>query len=304
MPKSATEKEIAIIGAGPAGLAASIYAQRAEKSLALLDYQQAGGKLLLSSLIENYPGFPDGIGGIELAERIKEQTQKLGITIDRERALSVKKEGNEFNVFLSGRSFKTKAVIIATGSSPKKLNIPNEDKLIGRGVSFCATCDGPFFRDKVVAVIGGGNSALEEALFLTKFAKKVYLIHRRETLRAVSILQDRAKRNKKIEFLLGFIPKEIVGDNRVEAVSVRNKKTNKLMRLKVDGLFIYAGSKPNSELVGDLVKTDEEGFIITDSNLETSYRRMYAAGDVRSGSFKQIISACAEGALAAKTACK
>ena len=298
------KKDIAIIGAGPAGLSAAIYAYRASKNLVLIEHQLAGGQLLMTSLIENYPGFTDGMSGVELAQKMKEHLEETGVGITKVKAESVKEDNGSFIVNAKERKFRTKAVIIATGAVPRRLNIPNKDKFVGRGISYCAICDGPLYKDKMVAVIGGGDVALEEALFLSQFAKKVFLVHRRDEFRAVSILQERVKKNEKIEVLHSYTSAEIVGNNKVEAIKLIDKKTHQIKELNIDGVFVFIGSEPNSGLIKELVKTDEKGFIITDSDMRTSKRGIYAAGDVRSKMFKQVVLACSEGAQAALCASK
>ena len=252
----------------------------------------------------NYPGFPGGISGMELAKKMTEQVEKMGISIKCSKIDSLKKEKSFFNIFSSEGEIKARSVIIATGTTPKKLGISNEEKLIGRGISYCATCDGPLFRDKKVAVIGGGNSALEEAIFLSQLVQKLYLIHRRDEFRGDILLQKRIKANNKIEILFSYTPEAVMGDEKVRALRVKNKKTGQEKQIEVDGIFIFVGLEPKSELVDKLVKVDEGKFIITDENMQTSEAGIFAAGDVRSKKSRQIVFASSEGALAALSACR
>ena len=293
-----------ILGSGPAGFSAGIYAARGNLKTAILDINMFGGQPSNYLEIENYPGF-SLIGGFELMEKFEEHCDKFGaqkfpmVEIEKVDLTSTPKiiETND-------TIFKTNSVVIATGASNQKLNIKGEDEFKGRGVSYCAICDGAFYKDKVVAVVGGGNSALEEAMYLTKFAQKVYVIHRRDEFRADKIVQERAKQNEKIEFILNTIPVEIQGTNTVENVVLKNTKTEEVKNLSVNGVFPYIGFKPNIEMFSGQLKQNAQGFIETDNNMQTSIQGVYAAGDVRNTPLRQVITAAADGAVAACSAVK
>lgn len=292
--------DLVIIGGGPAGLTAYLYAARARLKTLLLEKLSPGGQVLTIDFIENYPGFPDGIRGWELIEKFVAQVEKLGLERLNAEVNSLTLEDNWKVITLAnGQSLKTKAVIVATGASPRRLGIPGEQELVGKGVSYCATCDGPFFTDQVVAVVGGGNTAVQEAIFLTKFAKKVYLIHRRDQLRAQKILQERALANEKIEFIWNTVVKEVIGKDYVEAVRLFNRVTEEERLLPVDGLFIFVGLTPQTSFLEGLLELDERGFIVTDAEMRTNVPGIFAAGDVRSKACRQIITAAGDGAVAA-----
>ncbi|AEH45021.1 thioredoxin reductase [Thermodesulfatator indicus DSM 15286] len=292
--------DLAIIGGGPAGLTAYLYAARARLNIILVEKTSPGGQVLITDFVENYPGFPDGISGFELIESFVTQVKKLGFEPLREEVIRLEDLGqNKKLILASGNELLAQTVIIATGAKPNTLGVPGEKKLTGRGVSYCATCDGPFFRDQVVAVVGGGNTAVQEAIFLTRFASKVYLIHRRDQLRAQKILQERALSNKKIIPIWNTVVEEILGDDQVKAIKLKNCKTGEESSLEVDGVFIFIGITPNSDFVKDLLTLDEKGFIITDSEMRTNVPGIFAAGDVRSKSCRQIVTACGDGATAA-----
>ncbi len=292
--------DLVIIGGGPAGLTAYLYAARARLKTLLLEKLSPGGQVLTIDFIENYPGFPDGIRGWELIEKFVAQVEKLGLERLNAEVNSLTLEDNWKVITLAnGQSLKTKAVIVATGASPRRLGIPGEQELVGKGVSYCATCDGPFFTDQVVAVVGGGNTAVQEAIFLTKFAKKVYLIHRRDQLRAQKILQERALANEKIEFIWNTVVKEVIGKDYVEAVRLFNRVTEEERLLPVDGLFIFVGLAPQTSFLEGLLELDERGFIVTDAEMRTNVPGIFAAGDVRSKACRQIITAAGDGAVAA-----
>ncbi len=292
--------EAVIIGGGPAGLTAGIYLMRAGIKAILLEKQLIGGAALNTEHIENYPGFPDGISGSELTGRMAEQARRLGlVTKEFSRVEGIGCAGGLFETVVDKDAYRSVGVIAAMGTEPLKLGIPGEDALVGRGVSYCATCDGMFFRDLHVAVVGGGDTALSEALTLANIAGKVYLIHRREQLRAQQILQDRAARNDKIEFMLSEVPLRINGSSEVESVTLRHTLTGEESELKVSGVFFYVGLRPETGFLGNLVEKDEAGFIVTDENLGTKTQGLFAAGDVRRKSLRQISTAVGDGALAA-----
>ncbi len=298
-------RDVLIVGAGPAGLAAAIYAGRSQLDTLVLDQMMPGGQLLITEEIENYPGFYEGITGFELSEKFRQHAEKFGARIENGKPVeSVDLDGDIFVVKAGGEEFRGKTLIWAAGSTPRKLNVPGEAEFVGRGVSYCAVCDGAFFKDKTVAVVGGGDSALEEALYLTKFAKKVYLIHRRDKFRAVKIIQDRVKRNEKIEPVLNKVVVSINGKDFVESVTLKDTVTGEESVLPVDGVFIFIGNEPNVAPVAHLVDTTEQGFIITDEEMKTKTPGLFAAGDVRHKPLKQVVTAASDGAVAAMSATK
>lgn len=294
--------DLIIIGGGPAGLTASIYAKRFGLNTLLIEKLGTGGQVPLTDLVENFPGFPEGISGIELATKITEQAKRFNTEIINEEVLEVD-FGEPKKVKTSTEIYESKGIIIATGANPKKLNIPGEKEFTGRGVSYCAVCDAYFYKNKDVVVVGGGDSALTEALYLTTFVNKLYLVHRRDKFRAAQYLQDKVFKNNKIEIIFNSELKEIKGEKRVEKVIVFNKEKNENIELNVNGVFIYVGLNPNSEMFKDKINLDENGFIITDEDMRTNIKFVYAAGDVRRKSLRQIITACSDGAIAANTFC-
>ncbi|OGB87513.1 thioredoxin-disulfide reductase [candidate division WOR-1 bacterium RIFCSPLOWO2_02_FULL_46_20] len=292
--------DLIIIGGGPAGLTAALYALRARLKVLLVEKMILGGAASTTFQIENYPGFPEGLSGLELGKRLQEQVNKLNLEILWGDSTRVK----DRQVQVDGKTLSAKAIIIATGTESTKLGIPGEDKFRGRGVSYCATCDGPFYKDKNVMVIGGGNAAIEEALFLTRYASKVSVVHRRDKLRADKILGERALANEKIYFYWNSIAEKIGGQEKVDELTVKDLLTDKKFKVPVDGIFVYIGSQPNSTLVKGLVKLDKQGFIITDEDMKTSTQGVFAAGDIRAKSLRQIVTAAADGAIAAESARK
>ncbi|MBW1990143.1 MAG: thioredoxin-disulfide reductase [Deltaproteobacteria bacterium] len=296
-------RDLIIIGGGPAGLTAGIYASRARLDVQLLEMTAPGGQILVSDLVENYPGFPGGISGGELMERMAEQARRLDLSIAVGEVTSVDFSGPLKKLALSdGKKIETKTVIIATGATPRKLGVPGENRFYGRGVSYCATCDGPFFRDKVVVAVGGGDTAVQESLFLTKFAKKVHLVHRRDALRAARILQERALGNDKLVMEWDSVVTSINGNDDVESVTVKNLKTGKARELAADGCFVWVGIEPNSGFLKDAVKLDEQGFVVTDATMATSAPGVFAAGDVRNTPLRQVATAVGDAAIAAMSA--
>lgn len=296
--------EIAILGAGPAGLTAAIYATRSLRKVAVIEKGLPGGQIATTDLIENYPGFPEGISGPELMHKFEEQARKFGAEfITLFSVKEIRLDGKE-KVIVSedGREVSALAVIVATGQNPRKLNVPGESEFTGRGVSYCATCDGAFFKNKRVAVVGGGNSAIQEAIYLTRFAEKVTVIHRRDRLRADRILQERAFKNEKIDFLWDSVVERIIGEQLVRGALVRNVKTGELKEVRFDGIFIYIGYEPNTGFLKGLVNLDESGYVVTDENLETSVKGIFACGDARRNTLKQVSVAVGEGAVAAVSA--
>jgi thioredoxin reductase (NADPH) len=294
--------DVLIIGGGPAGLAAGIYAARADLKTVLLERAMPGGLAASTDNIENYPGFPEGIGGPELSTQMLTQAQRFGMEIKFSTVESLQKTNDIFTVVTDDEEIKARAVIIATGAKPRMPGYRGEHEFHGRGVSYCATCDGAFFRDKVVAVVGGGDSAVEEAIFLTKFARKVYIIHRRGELRATKYVQQKAMENGKIEFVWHSVVEEIKGDATVTEVDVKDVRTGVIKSLAAGGVFIYIGHDPSVELVKELVQLDDKGYIITDDDLQTSTPGLFAAGDVRKKLLRQVVTAVADGAVAAVAA--
>jgi thioredoxin reductase (NADPH) len=294
-----TEKVI-IIGSGPAGLTAGIYTARAMLSPLLLAGSAMGGQLMTTTDVENFPGFPEGILGPELMQRMLQQAERFGTRILYEDAVRVNLREHPFTVETSaGNVFRCLALIIATGASPRRLGLPSEEKFFGRGVSTCATCDGWFYRDKVVCVIGGGDSAMEEALYLTHHASKVYVIHRRDQLRASKIMQERAFKNPKIEFIWNTVVTEILGDQTVTGVRLKNVKTGEESELPLDGVFLAIGHEPNTKLFEGQLELDERGYIVVDRYQRTSVPGVFAAGDCHDHTFRQAITAAGFGCAAA-----
>ncbi|OGP63795.1 MAG: thioredoxin-disulfide reductase [Deltaproteobacteria bacterium RBG_13_49_15] len=294
--------DLVIIGGGPAGLAAGLYAARAKLNAILIEKMVPGGQILVTDWIENYPGFPEGISGADLVLKMTDQVRKFGLPIEGHEVLNVDFNQPIKKLQLNDKDLYAKSVIIATGASPRKLRIPGEDIFYGKGVSTCATCDGPFYKDGVVAAVGGGDTAVQESIFLTKFARKVYLIHRRDRLRAEAILQERALSNGKIEMLWDSVLKRIDGLTNVERISVENLKTGVTKNLKVDACFIWVGILPNTGFLKDAVALDQSGFVIVDSNMKTSAPGVFAAGDVRNTPLRQIVTAVGDAAIAAVSA--
>ncbi|KPK29126.1 MAG: thioredoxin reductase [Nitrospira bacterium SG8_3] len=290
--------DIIIIGGGPAGLTAGLYTARARLNVVLLERLAPGGQVLNTDWVENYPGFPDGISGFELVERMKTQAEKFDLPIELEEVMGLEFFPEKKIVVTNKGRLEAKTLIIATGATPKKLDIEGEDLLTGKGVSYCATCDGPFYKDQEVVVIGGGDTALEEAIFLTRFASTIHLAHRRDELRAVKLLQDRAMAQEKIKFIWDTIPLRILGENGVEGIELKNVKTGEISRKEAQGVFIFVGTKPNADLINGMVKQDESGFVVSNDKMETSVPGVFAAGDIRSKPWRQISTAVGEGATA------
>ncbi len=295
------KKQLVIIGGGPAGLAAAIYAGRSDLDGMLLEKLSPGGQVLITDRVDNYPGFPEGISGFDLVDKMAAHARKFGIEEKNGEVVSItRQDDSSLKINLAGdEEILTRTIIIATGATHRALGVKGEEELTGRGVSYCATCDGPFFRDQVVAVVGGGDSAVQEAIFLTKFAKKVYVIHRRDELRATKILQKKAMENPLIEFIWDSIVEEIMGSDSVEAVRILNKKSGAKSTLAVQGVFIFVGIQPNTKFLRGFVDMDQGGFIKTDDWMRTSEKGVYAAGDCRLKPLLQIVTAVSDGATAA-----
>ncbi|MCK9244500.1 MAG: thioredoxin-disulfide reductase [Candidatus Marinimicrobia bacterium] len=295
--------DVAIIGGGPAGLAAAVYTARETLGTILLEKSLTGGIPAIVDQIENYPGFPEGITGMELMQKIRAQADRFGTIVSEfEDVGKILPARKRFKLITENNRYTAKAVIIATGGEPRKLGIPSEQEFIGRGVSYCATCDGPLYRDAELIVVGGGNAAVQESLYLTKFAKRVTIIHRRDKLRAQPILQERAFKNDKIRIIWDSVVSNIFGSNQVEGVEVRNVQTGEKVSLAVEGVFIFIGWVPNTGFVRGLVNLDSEGHIITDADMQTNIPGIIAVGDVRSKPFRQIANAVGDGAIGALTA--
>jgi len=286
-----------IIGGGPAGLSAGIYAARSRLKTIIFEQSILGGQMATTDEIENYPGTIDIISGQELAKKMIRQAKRLGVEIKQ----TIISEINLENKTLTTKenSYKAKKIIIATGARPRQLNIPGEREFLRKGVSYCALCDGAFFKDKEICVIGGGDSAIEEAIYLTRYAKKVYIIHRKDSLRAALISQEKALANSKIEILFSHIPIKIQGTHSVEQIILENTKTKEKITKPIQGVFIYIGQIPNTDFINNQLKLDDTGFIITNEKMETSKEGIYAAGDVRQTNLRQVITAAADGAIAA-----
>ena len=294
--------DLIIIGAGPAGLTAGLYAGRACLETLILEKVAPGGRILMTEIIENFPGFVGGISTQTLIKNMEQQVKDLGVKIALEEVIEL--ETKSKTIKTDSHEYKARAVIIATGAHSQKLGLPREVELIGRGVSYCATCDGPLFKNKKVAVVGAGNTAAEEALYLARFAKEVTLIHRRNELRASKILQERLRENKKISFFLNSVVSHIKGKDKVEAVIVKDVTTKEEKTLACDGIFIYVGIEPNTAFLKQRLQMDDLGFIITDEDLRTSEEGIFACGDCRKKGLYQVITACSEGAIAAESVAK
>ncbi|GBD97141.1 MAG TPA: thioredoxin-disulfide reductase [Nitrospirae bacterium] len=289
-----------IIGGGPAGLTAGLYTSRARLKSLLIEKGFTGGQVMTTEWVENYPGFEEGVSGAELSQKMEKQATKFGLEIIQGSVADISLNDNIKKITLEDNTqYETKSIILATGSNPRPLKIEGEDTFRGRGVSYCATCDGAFFKDEKLAVIGGGDSAVEEGLFLTKFAETVYIIHRRDRLRATKVLQERAFANPKIKLVWDSVPEKIAGDDSgVQSLHIKNIKTAEQSRLEVRGVFIYVGYNPNTGFLKGLVNLNENNYIITDENMSTSTPGIFAAGDVRAKPLKQIATAVGDGATA------
>ena len=292
-----------IIGAGPAGMTAALYAARSNLKVALIEGGLPGGQMNNTSDIENYPGYAN-ISGPELAEKMFEPLENLGVEHLYGFVKNIEDHGDVKKVITDDEEFETRTVIVATGSKHRLLGVPGEEELNSRGVSYCAVCDGAFFRDQDLLVVGGGDSAVEEAIFLTQFAKTVTIVHRRDELRAQKVLQDRAFANEKINFIWDSVVKEIKGENRVESVVIENVKTGQVTEQAFGGVFIYVGLDPVSDFVQELQIRDQAGWIVTDDHMKTSVAGVFAVGDVRQKNLRQVTTAVGDGAIAGQEAYK
>ncbi|HOC88017.1 MAG TPA: thioredoxin-disulfide reductase [bacterium] len=292
-------RDVIIIGSGPAGLTAAIYAGRANLRPLVISGLEQGGQVTLTNDLENFPGFPEGVSGFEIYQLFEKQATRFGAEMLYDVVQSVDLTGEVKIVKTATETFQARVVIIATGSTPKRLGLPGEDKYIGKGVSYCATCDGFFFTGKQVVVVGGGNSALDEGLFLTRFAEKVTIIHRRDRLRADAILQERALQHEKMAFVWDTVVEEIVGDTAVTHLRLKNVKSGESSVFPVDGVFVFIGHKPNTELFAGQVQLDETGYIETDRRTHTNVPGVLACGDVQDSIYRQAITAAASGCTAA-----
>ena len=298
-------RNMVIIGSGPAGLTAAVYAARANLQPLVIEGKEPGGQLTLTTLVENFPGFPEGVMGPDLMEAMRKQAQRFGADVVNGYVHSVKLKEHPFRVYYGDQEIPAKTVVISTGSSAKLIGLETELQMMGYGVSTCATCDGFFYRGKEIAVVGGGDSAMEEATFLTKFATKVSLIHRRDVLRASKIMQDRAMKNPKIEFILNTVVEEVLGSRQtgLSGLKLRNVKTRDLSELKVDGLFVAIGHNPNTEIFKGQLELDENGYVETQpDSTRTSIPGVFACGDVQDPVFRQAITAAGSGCMAAMEA--
>jgi len=291
--------DLLIIGAGPAGLTAAIYGARAGLKTMVIERGLPGGNAASTDVIENYPGFPDGIKGIELAEKMKQQALKFGTEIIGAEVKSLEKTDEAIFVRSDGAEYRSKTVIIATGTMPRKLGVPGEEELRGRGISYCATCDGPLFKGRRIAIIGCGNSGLQEGLFLLNFVTHIIFVEFLPYITADRILQKRFENESRVQFLLNHELVSINGKERVESITVKNRATNEEKIYETDGVFMYVGMTPFSEFLKGVVELDKAGFVITNEKLETSVSGIFAAGDIRSKKIRQVVTACGEGAVAA-----
>lgn len=296
---SVKQVKVLILGSGPAGLSAALYAARAELAPVVLAGMELGGQAALTHTIENYPGFPEGVGGAQLGSLFQQQAERFGAVVEFETATNVDLSQRPFKVETYDTTYLSETLIIATGASPVHLDIPGEKELTGRGVSYCATCDGWFFKEKKVVVVGGGDSALEEALFLTRYASSVTIIHRRDALRAGAILQNRAKQNPKISYVWDTVVTEIGGEDGVKSLRLKNVKTNAVSDFVTDGIFIFIGHNPNTGLFTGQLEMDEKGYLRVDGHMQTSLPGVFAAGEVMDSTFRQVVTSAGMGAAAA-----
>ncbi len=303
--KSAPETvNVLVLGSGPAGLSAALYAARAELNPLVLTGMELGGQASLTNTIENYPGFPEGVGGAQLGELFQKQAERFGARIEFELASEVDLRQRPFVVKTYDHEYRAKSLIITTGASPNHLNVPGEAEMVGKGVSYCATCDGWFFKDKKVVVVGGGDSALEEGLFLTRYASSVTVIHRRDELRAGAILRNRAMENPKVSFIWNTVVTGVMGKDKVEAVCLKDVKTGEEREFPTDGVFIFIGHTPNSQIFKGQLELNEKGYIKADMQMRTNVPGVFAAGEVMDPTYRQVVTSAGMGAAAAMMATK
>jgi thioredoxin reductase (NADPH) len=291
--------DVIIIGSGPAGYTAGVYTSRAKLAVLIISGTLPGGQLMTTSEVENYPGFPSGIFGPELMMNMRQQAERFGAVVVDDEVTQVDFKQRPFKITTHSEVYDSDAVIICTGASPRKLGIPAEQQFGGRGVSYCATCDGPFFKGEDIVVVGGGDTAVEEATFLTKFGKSVKIVHRRDTLRASAIMQEKAKENPKIEFLWNNVVTDIKGDKKVAMVSLKDLKSGKETTVKAGGLFVAIGHEPNTSIFKDQVELDDKGYLVLKENTRTSIEGVFAAGDVHDHRYRQAVTAAGFGCMAA-----
>jgi thioredoxin reductase (NADPH) len=301
-PSEGERIKVLVIGSGPAGLAAALYAARADLQPLVLTGMELGGQVSLTYIVENYPGFPEGVGGQEMVDLFQKQAQRFGARIEYDTATAIDFSQRPYKVSTYNGTYLAETIIITTGATPIHLNVPGETELTGRGVSYCATCDGWFFKDKKVVVVGGGDSALEESLFLTRYATSVTVIHRRDQLRAGAILQKRALENPKIHFVWNTVVTGILGEDKVTAVTLKNVQDGEVSELPIDGIFIFIGHHPNTKLFEGYLEFDERGYLVTNKLMETNYPGIFAAGEVADPVYRQVITSAGMGAAAAMRA--
>ena len=300
-----TEKNVQdmiIIGSGPAGLAAALYASRANLKPLVFTGMLLGGQVAQTHIVENYPGFPEGIGGLELVEAFKQQAERFGTKIEFDQVTDIDFSERPYKVTTYSGEHYTKTLVLTTGANPRKLEIPGEEEFTGRGVSYCGTCDGHFFTGKDVLVVGGGDSAMEEGLFLTRYATSVTVVHRRDELRAGKLLQERANKNSKVEFIWDTVITDITGNGVVEKVTLKNRKTGEETEKETEGVFIFIGHIPNTDLYQGILEMDDQGYLVVDKYMQTNLPGVYAAGEVADSHFRQVITSAGMGAAAAMQA--
>ena len=291
--------DVIIIGSGPAGFTAGIYTSRAKLKTLIISGSLPGGQLMTTSEVENYPGFPNGIFGPELMMNMRQQAERFATTIIDDEVLKVDFKKRPFLISTHSEAYEGRAILLCTGASPRKLGIDGEQEFGGRGVSYCATCDGPFFKGEEIAVIGGGDTAIEEATFLTKFGKSVKIIHRRDFLRASKILQEKAFENSKIQFVWNHVVTRITGNKKIESIDVKNLTTGKTQNLSVGGLFVAIGHEPNTSIFKDQLELDDKGYVVLKESTRTSVEGVFAAGDVHDYRYRQAVTAAGFGCMAA-----
>jgi thioredoxin reductase (NADPH) len=291
--------DVIIIGSGPAGFTAGVYTSRAKLKTLIISGSLPGGQLMTTSEVENYPGFPNGIFGPELMMNMRQQAERFGTTVIDDEVLKVNFKNHPFLISTHSESFEGRAILLCTGASPRKLGINGEQEFGGRGVSYCATCDGPFFRGEEIAVIGGGDTAIEEATFLTKFGKSVKIIHRRDFLRASKILQEKAFENSKIQFIWNHVVTGISGNKKIESIDIKDLTTGKISNVSVGGLFVAIGHEPNTSIFKDQLELDDKGYVVLKENTRTSVEGVFAAGDVHDYRYRQAVTAAGFGCMAA-----